>query len=24
LTPAEIARVPIMASWYARLKQDYQ
>ncbi len=24
LTPAEIARVPIMASWYVTLKKDYQ
>jgi carbonic anhydrase/acetyltransferase-like protein (isoleucine patch superfamily) len=24
LTPAEIARVPIMASWYVNLKKDYQ
>ena len=24
LTPAEIARVPIVASWYVRLKNDYQ
>jgi len=24
LEPAEIARVPIMASWYVNLKKDYQ
>ena len=24
LTPAEIARVPIMAAWYVNLKKDYQ
>jgi carbonic anhydrase/acetyltransferase-like protein (isoleucine patch superfamily) len=24
LTPAEVARVPIMASWYVNLKRDYQ
>jgi hypothetical protein len=24
LTPAEVARVPIMAAWYVNLKRDYQ
>lgn len=24
LTPAEVARIPIMASWYVNLKKDYQ
>lgn len=24
LTPAEVARIPIMATWYVNLKQDYQ